>query len=253
MLAEKFPSGSATSATSTEMDRNDLTRTLFKGGVVLFLGLVIDLGISFVGKLLIARYLGRVDYGAVALGSSFLSFSSMILLLGLNNGVGRYIPRFDADAERVQRRATILIGLGITLPLSVIVAGAVVLTREWVATAIFRAPGTGDVLAIFAVGLPFAVQFKYALGIVRGYQWSVPKALLQNILRPLLRFGGIALGVTLGLNATGMSVAYIVPFVVAVIASLYWLRQTALFDRDRTARDVDYLAVTRELLAFHCQ
>ena len=233
------------------MDRDDLTRTLFKGGAVLFFGLVIDLGISFGAKLLIARHLGRVDYGAVSIGSSFLTFTSMALLLGLDNGVGRYLPRYDAQEEQGERRGTILVGFVITIPLSIVVAAVTILGREWVATSLLRAPEADSVIAVFAIGLPFAVMFRYTLGIIKGYQWSVPKALLQNILKPLVRFGGIAIGVVIGLDATGMSIAYILPFVAVAGASLYWLRRTALFGfNQRTATAVDYASLTRSLLSF---
>lgn len=230
------------------MSRDKATRTLFKGGVILFLGIIIDLGISFLAKLLIARYLGRVDYGAVSLGVSLLSFGSTILLLGLDTGIGRYLPRYE---QSWKRRAVIELGILLTLPPTIGISILLIVFQEQFARTLLRAPGASGVLAVFAVGLPFAVLFKYSLGVIQGEQWSIPKALLQNILKPIVRFGAIAIGVFLGVGAVEMSITYILPFVVATAASFYWLRRTELFgDIGRPRSGSDYILISRELVSF---
>lgn len=234
------------------MHRDSLTRKLFKGGIILFVGLIIDLGISFIAKVFIARYLGRADYGAIALGSAFLSFASSFVLLGLNTGVARFLPRFDVATERAERKAVMVMGLLFTLPLTILLGGIVALYPGYIATRIFHAPDASEVIAVFAVGLPFVVGFKFALGVIQGYKWTVPKVILQNILKPVLRFSGIAFGIWLGLDAVGMSIYYILPFIIINIVSLYWLRQTALFDFSVEIRetDIEYCRIARDLLTF---
>jgi O-antigen/teichoic acid export membrane protein len=70
---------------------------LFAGGGLLFFGLVLELGVSFLAKAVIARVLGPVDYGAVSLGVTTLGLLSTLGLLGLHTGVARHLPRFDGD------------------------------------------------------------------------------------------------------------------------------------------------------------
>jgi len=80
--------------------QNSIIRRLFKSGLLLFAGLVLELRISFAAKILIARLLGRPAYGVATIGITTLSFASTILLFGMNTGVGRYLPRFDDEADR---------------------------------------------------------------------------------------------------------------------------------------------------------
>ncbi|PSQ25705.1 flippase, partial [Halobacteriales archaeon QS_8_65_32] len=58
---------------STDTDASDSIRTLAKGGSVLFAGIVLELGISFLATLIIARVLGRVGFGAVSLGRTTMT------------------------------------------------------------------------------------------------------------------------------------------------------------------------------------
>ena len=54
--------------------RRETVRGLFRGGSIVFIGLVVELGISFFAKMLMARVLGRADYGVATLGITALSF-----------------------------------------------------------------------------------------------------------------------------------------------------------------------------------
>ena len=101
-------------AIEMKVARKSVVRGLFKGGSIIFVGLALELGISFFGKILMARVLGQVDYGIATLGIKVLSFASAILLIGVNTGVGRYLPRFDREADR---KGVILSGLELALVL----------------------------------------------------------------------------------------------------------------------------------------
>lgn len=222
--------------------RKETVRELFKGGSIVFVGLVVELGISFVAKILMARVLGQVDYGVATLGITTLSFSSAILLLGLNNGVGRYLPRFDETADR---KGVILSALEVSLPLATLVAVAVIVFADPIATMVLRAPETTQVLRVAAVGIPFAVLLKLSIGVVQGMEQTVPKVLIRNILQPVLRFGLIAGVLVVGLGSLGILWAYTVSFAVAGLAGLYYIgTRTPALERGSGTR------IRRELLTF---
>lgn len=59
--------------------------TIFAGAGVMFVGMVADLGINYISKIAIARYLGAENFGLVILGNTVLTFASILLILGLDN------------------------------------------------------------------------------------------------------------------------------------------------------------------------
>ena len=207
------------------MGRKSSIRTLFRGSSILMFALAFDLGISFLGKLLIAQYLGRFDFGAVAVGVTFLSFSSQILTIGLDTGVSRYIPRSDDDEFR---RRVVHTGLLLVIPISVTFGVVSFLSADWIAMSVLNAPQAVTIIRIFSLTVPFATVGYLAIGVVRGLQRAVPGAIIKNIIIPLSRILLLALGVVAGFEATEMSTAYALPFVFAALVGGYYLQKSGL-------------------------
>lgn len=205
---------------------NSIIRRLFKSGLLLFLGLVLELAISFLAKVLIARLLGPPAYGVATIGITTLSFASTILLLGMNTGVGRFLPRFEDDADR---KGVIVSALQLVGAVSVAVAVVVFVFADPIATRLLGAPEATGVLRVAAVGIPFAALMKLSIGVVQGLQRALPKVLIRNIGQPLVRFGLVVGALYFGLGATGIVGAYAATFGVAGLAGLYYvLTRTSL-------------------------
>lgn len=222
--------------------RKKAVQGLFKGGSIVFIGLALELSISFFAKVLMARVLGQVDYGIATLGIKVLSFSSAVLLLGLNTGIGRYLPRFESVADR---KGVIVSGLEVALPLATAAGLLLWVLADPVATVVLRTPDAAAVLQAAAVGVPFAVLVKLTAGVVQGMEQTVPKVLIRNILLPILRFGFIAVVLVVGLGSLGIVWAYTAAFALSGLAGLYYIvTRTPAMERVKAVR------IRRELLVF---
>lgn len=225
-----------------ENRRKKTVRSLFKGGSIVFVGLALELGISFLAKILMARVLGQVNYGIATLGITVLSFSSAILLLGLNNGVGRYLPRFDGIAER---KGVILSALETALPISILVAAILVVFSDSIATLVLQNPEASGVLRAAAVGIPFAVLLKLFAGIVQGMEQTVPKVLVRNMFQPIVRFSLIAAVLLAGFGSLAIVWSYTATFAIAGIAGIWYiLTKTPALSKEKGIR------IHRELVTF---
>lgn len=218
-------------------------RELFKGGGALLIGLVLELSISFFGKLIVARELERVDYGGVSLGIVTAAIVSTLVLLGVNTGIGRYLPRYDS-AEK--RRGVLLSGLEISIPISLAATAVIVIGAPTIATVGFNDPSLAPILRVFGFAIPFGALMKLSIGGIRGLQDSVSRVLVENITFPTTRIVGIVAAILLGYGVLGIAFAYAFSYVIAAALGLYILaKQTALFDRS-----VDPFPMRRELLTF---
>lgn len=222
--------------------RKTTVQGLFKGGSIIFLGLIIELFVSFVAKILMARVLGQVEYGIATLGITILTFSSAILLLGLNNGVGRYLPRFD---EASRRKGVIQSALRVSLPLSALVALVLWVFAGPIATTLLRTPEAIDVIRIAAIGLPFAVMLKLSIGVVQGMEQSLPKVVIRNLFQPITRFLLIGAALLLSLGSLGVMWAYTLTFALSGIAGMYYI-----FTRTPILEKIQGRRMHRELVLF---
>ena len=200
--------------------KNSLTRLLFKSGFLLFLGLLLELVISFGAKVLMAQLLGAPEYGVATIGITTLSFASTVLLFGMNTGVGRYLPRFDDTADR---KGVLLSAFQISLGVSIAAGVTLFLLAEAIASGLLGTPEVAMVLKIAAIGIPFAVLLKLTIGVIQGMKHSVPKVLIRNIAQPIVRIGLISAALYLGLGATGILGAYTLTFAIAGLGGLYYV------------------------------
>lgn len=195
-------------------------KKLLTGGGLLFIGLVIELGVSFLAKAVIARVLGAVNYGAVSLGVTTLGLVSTLALLGLHTGVGRYLPRFDSEAER---RGVVLSAFQIVVPVATAAGVLVTVFADPIARYVFTDPSTAEYVRIFGLVIPFVAVMKLSIGVIRGLQQATPKVIVQNITPPVTRFSAVAIAVVVGAGAIGVATAYAVAYVVAAIVGLYYV------------------------------
>ena len=224
-------------------DNSSTVFEIFKGGSVVFVGLIAELAISFVAKIVIARFLGREIYGGVSLGITVMSVISVFTLLGLNTGVARYLPRYDT-LER--RRGVILSAFQIVVPLSIAVSIIIFVFAEWIATVLFNDPEITPILRIFALIIPLTSVVRLTISSIQGMKHTVAKVYIKNLSLPIGRFVAVGVAIYLGIYGLGVAGAYAFSYVLATTLSVWYLyRSTPLFDHD-----VVPVGIHREILVF---
>lgn len=204
-----------------------IARKLFKGGTIIVLGLVLDMGISFVGKVLIGQYLGTASFGAVSLGVTTLTVASTMLVFGLDTGIARYLPRKEGDSYR---RGVLLSGYQIGLAVPLAFGLLMALFAGQIATGVFNDPSAAPVFRIVGIVIPLAAFVNLSVGAIQGDQKASPKVVIRNFALPLTRFGGFGLGVLLGVGVVGITGAYLFSYLVGAAICLYYVwTRTNLF------------------------
>lgn len=193
--------------------------SIFRGGALIFFGTVIQMVLGLVGKLLFARYLGPLDFGGLSVGIAIATTGSTILVLGMNKGITRYIPRFD---QREKHRSVVSSALQISLPVSIVVSLFIFLGATYIASGVFDNRSLARVIRVFSVSIPILVLYKLSNSVFQGLKRPIPKVLLENIARPVLYFSLIALVIVMGGGVVDASIAYIIPWItVTAVAVLY--------------------------------
>ena len=79
-------------------------RKIAKGAGIGFTGTFI--GIGYLSRMVIARFLGASDYGLVCLGFAAMSIATALSMVGLDTGIQRYVSFYKGtgDKERIKGR-----------------------------------------------------------------------------------------------------------------------------------------------------
>lgn len=217
-------------------------RELFRGGSLLLIGLVFELGISFLVKVILARYLGRVDFGIVSIGMTLMTIVATVVLVGLHTGVGRYLPRTDSPRER---NGIIISALQIIVPLSLAATALLVYFSGPLAEALLKDRTLRWVIIAFAIGVPFNTAVRFAVGTIQGSKTVLPKIYLQNIGLPGVRLLLLGGAVLLGLELIGVVAATVGAYVFVSIYGLWFIIRIL-----STIRTTGYKRYHRNLLSF---
>jgi O-antigen/teichoic acid export membrane protein len=217
-------------------------KSLLTSSGILIVGLAFKMGLGFLGRLIIARFLGKVNYGGVSLGLTLMMTASVLVVIGIDNGVGRYLPRYD-DTEK--RRGVLLSAYQIVVPLATAIGLLVVIFADTIASSLFHTPAFTQLIKIFGFTIPLAAFVRLTIGSIRGMQKALPRVYIENISLPIARFSFIALAVALGFEGAGIAWAYAGAYGIAAALSLYYLwKKTPLSASSKS------VSMHRELLLF---
>jgi O-antigen/teichoic acid export membrane protein len=166
------------------------TRLLRHGASGAFLVAVAGTGLGFVVNLVIARVIGRADYGLYALMFSWVSLLAAVAQAGQDVNVVRFMPTYLRDRAWGEMRGLRRAMGALVLVLAVVIALA--------GCAVVHAVGAGRGpawRATFYIGfalLPILTQLQQSGAMHRAFKRPVVTGLYQSIGRPLVLLALIA-------------------------------------------------------------
>ena len=214
--------------------------SILSGGFVVFVGLAINLFLNYVIRLLFARYLSVDQFGLVSIVMATVNVVGLLSILGLDTGIGRYLPRFDDESKR---QDVLISALQLAVPPGILAGAVLYLLSGRIADRIFGIPELGVLLAIAAVGTPFVGLTRLSIGTIQGQKRTLPKVLIENISTPVVQLVLMAGVVFYGLQTVAVAWAYVGGFVFSgILGLIYIVSHVSLREGRPTMR--------RELLSF---
>lgn len=117
---------------------NESLRKIAKGAGVSFIGAFIGLGLGYLSRMIIARFLGASDYGLISLSFVVLNIAATLSLVGFSTGIQRFVSFYKGKGDKERIKGTILGALKISLPLSVIFAILFFFYADWISIHVFH-------------------------------------------------------------------------------------------------------------------
>lgn len=203
------------------------TRQFARGTSVSFLIQGAGAGLIFLSEIIMARILGTGGYGLFATVMAWSQVLVLVVLLGTNNLLLRFVPTYLATADwcslrgllRFSARISVLVGIGIVVA---VVCGVVVVGE--------RMPDDTRwaLLAGFSV-LHFSALSLQRQAVLRGLQRVATALIPEMIFRPVLLMtfaGGLAWGLGRTLSAPAGLAANSAAVILAFLLGWYWQRRT---------------------------
>ena len=232
----------------SDRDRLDESlRTIAKGAGVSFVGAFVGLGLGYLSRIIIARFLGPDEYGLISLGYAALMIGATLSLVGLPAGIQRYVSFYRGKGDEGRIKGTILGALKISVPMSLIVGAIFFFYADWISINVFHSLELTPILKIFAIAIPFLVLTDNAIYATIGFQDVRYRVYVVDLFQNIFKLLAIVALLVLGFDVMGAAWGWAITVVLTPFLAFYFLEKR-VFPIFNT--EVKAIFIDRELFAF---
>lgn len=195
-----------------------------KGAGIVFFGMVIGKILGYFYTIFVAR-LGAEQFGLLNLGFSVVSLLSIIAVLGLDQGILRYIPFYSARNDKRKVKGALLSSLFIALPLSILFALLVFIFSNQISTSFFHNIALAPLLRIFSFMIPLSTIGSILLASFRAFQRVEYEVGLKEITEKAIRLLATLLLVFFGFGVIGATYSYLISAVIVFVLAIFILEK----------------------------
>jgi O-antigen/teichoic acid export membrane protein len=208
-------------------DTSDRTRdglaSVTRGTLVMILGTLASIGLTFVSRVILVRKLTVASWGTFSLALAIVGLVSAVATLGLPSAVARNLAFVSSPGDR---RAILRAAFRYQLPVTAGATVALFLFGLYIGHAYHDAQ-LSITLEYFSLVVALGVPVTLIAAIFQGFEDALPNAVFVSVLNPALFIGflvGTETFLPLGQQYEGALAAYIVADVVVLTLILVYYR-----------------------------
>ena len=202
---------------SAQLDHS--LKLLVKTSVIVFIGIFLSKLLSYVYRIIIARYYGPEVYGLFSLTTMILAMILTFSLLGFSAGISRFIPQYRGKKESDKISYLFWFVNKILFVTSITFAVLLFFLADFIAVNIFHNLELVFLLKILSFFVPFAVFSVTFLESIRSYELISSYSFIYNILQNIVRVTALIILVMLGFQSSAAVVSYCLGFLAVLITS----------------------------------
>ena len=204
---------------------NDSLKIVAKGGIITLTGLFIGKIIGYLYIIFIAR-LGTYEYGLLSLAFAIVSFITVFSIVGLDNGLLRYVSYYSARKDERRVKGVVLSSIKISLSLSLLFFIVLFIFSKQISVYIFHNPDLTPMLRIFSLMIPFLTLTNAFLAILKAFKKIEYDVFVREIAEKSIRLVVFLILFFIGFGVLGATISYLTSAIGIFLISLYYLNKT---------------------------
>ncbi|MFA5142291.1 MAG: flippase [Candidatus Woesearchaeota archaeon] len=199
--------------------KDQALNTLVKGAGFVYMGLIFSKVFTYLYRIIIAR-IGVEEYGLFSLGIAVTSIAMYVPLLGLDQGIIRYVSYHLGFNDLPRIKGTITSALKIAAPLSILSLIILYLSANYIAIDVLKEPRLADIIKILSFAIPFYVFSELFLSIIKAYKRMDYWVGIRNIFENLIKFTITYLLISTGFGAIGAAIGFTIANIISLILAV---------------------------------
>ncbi|KYH24896.1 putative flippase AglR [Halalkalicoccus paucihalophilus] len=199
------------------MNSDDIT-DIGQAGILVLLGTLLSMFSGFLFRLIGARFLTADQFGLVVLGITIVNIASIPCILGLNQGIVKFLS--DKDNTH-NRNSYITVSLLTTLIAGLFVAFLGIAVNDIIQKFLFEGMNSNSFLYIILLTIPVFALFQLLSGILRGAMDSRGFVNISKVCKPATQLGFTGLAIYLFGTSVSVAGAFFASIFISVSFGLY--------------------------------
>ncbi|WP_049902907.1 flippase [Halococcus agarilyticus] len=200
---------------------SNLSRIASSASLMLFVGSLGSFS-KLIERVIIGNTLGQEALGAVSIGISLMTLGKTVALVGFDQGVPRFMSRFDDDRDV---RGAWLTGLLVAGIGGIAISAILLFYGDWVADVLLNE--SGDIpqalLVAFVCSIPLVAVQQIAIRAIQGFENTIYRVYVQDLLYNGFRIVLLVVLLLAGVGVIAAGYAYFVLAALSVVAGFYFL------------------------------
>ena len=200
------------------IEKESNQKIILSEALLSFSGMSLGSVFRYMFSIIMARFLGAQMLGLYSLGNAITRIAEILALLGLDNGVLRFVSRDTEDKFNVDR--SIYTSLKIGLISSILIAVLLFLSAEKIVNEILNEDSfLITVIKVFAISLPFTVLTLISSFATQAFKILKYKIFVNQIVNPLT----LLIAFVTSYFLLGIELSILLPTVVSSIIGLMFI------------------------------
>lgn len=202
-----------------------LTKKIAKGGGIAAIGAAFSKLLQLAFHILLGRVLGPGGYGLYALGFIVIQMGGKFAILGLQNGLIRFIPIYSNEGNQAKIKGTLISAFAISILTSVLLGALLFIFSEEIALKVFNDHNLVWVIRIFSINLPFFVLMEMSAHSARAFHQIGYFITVRNLIWPVANIFFVGIAFLLGYRIYGAIVGFGVSVFISTVIGLLFVTQ----------------------------
>ncbi len=191
----------------------------------IFIGRVFSLLMGMLLNFFAARFLGPEKYGMFMHIFTFLSFFPIIIIMGLNQGLVYYLPKFNSKNKEAQKKEIISTSIIIVFLLSLLFSAGLFILRDTIINNVLNNESLGP---LFIASIPIVLLMaiiRLSRGIFRGLDQIIYYLKAEKFSLPVLKVAILLVVYFLGVRYYGILLSYLTSMLMVTLYIVYKIKR----------------------------
>ncbi|MCW8965334.1 MAG: flippase [Candidatus Pacearchaeota archaeon] len=196
-----------------------------KSSLFVFFAIFISKILTYLYRIVLARYYGPETYGLFSLALVIFSFFMAFTSLGLFDGLLRFIPIYRGQGEKDKIKYLFKFTSNVLIFTSILTCAIIYFNAEFISTNLFHDTNLIIYLKVFAFLIPIQAFTNLFFGIIRSHEKIKPYSFGINILENTSKLLFLGLFIFLGIfSSKAVSFSYFLAILTGLIFSYIYCK-----------------------------